>query len=159
MKNQEKWFVNISIIILGIFFLNKIIDFENLIQFGLKKNENEKVIVNNSNKDKKNKEYRMVCSIESASNTKTGEIFPTSLSPQIWFIDTNKKIVRSEERIELDSEFKENQIHWKHCNGDLCYDYSIDRRDLSYTECLTKGAWFCEQQHKGNCKKTKENQL
>ena len=38
MKNWEKWVVNISIIILGIFFLNKIIDFENLIQFGLKKN-------------------------------------------------------------------------------------------------------------------------
>ncbi len=158
MKNWEKWFVNISIIILGIFFLYKIIDFENYIQFGLKKNE--KVIVNNLNKEKKNKEYRIACTITSASNTKNGEIFNTSsMADKTWFIDTNNKIVRSEERIEWDSEFKENKIHWKRCNGDLCYDISIDRGTLSYTECLTIGAWFCEQQHKGECKKTKENQL
>jgi hypothetical protein len=172
MKNWEKWFVNISIIILGIFFLNKIIDFENLIQFGLKKNENEKVIVNNSNKDKKNKEYRIACTITSASNTKNGEIFDTSSwEDRTWFIDTNNKIVRSEKRIEWDSEFEESKISWRRCYKEhgqsalgikpskTCYENFIDRGTFSYTECLTISAWICEQRHKGSCKITKENQL
>ena len=129
------------------------------------------------------KNTTIVCTRTSASNTMTGEIFNTSSwSDKTWYIDTNNKIVRANNGIKWHSEFTESEIRWGLCFGEedggkpiknSCprsadgkilyihkgYQNSLNRKTLSYTECINDNAWICLQRHKGYCQIAKENKL